>query len=145
MGMKRILDLEGLLSEALTALEKVGKRAAYDAKVKPSMSTEVRVNIAEAMLKEAGVTPNTGKLKEDVAEQLLTESAVISEEYMTSVQDPRELQVRSTMIVCKISESDARRALGLGPKGLNTTQTKEYNFALGAGLSEADALKYCRK
>ena len=72
---------------------------------------------------------------------LLTESA----DSFTEATDPREAQVAGYMLCCNISEAEARKVLGLFPKGLTPSQGTEFMLATACGISESDALILCKK
>lgn len=48
-------SMETQFSEALEALDKAGKRTRFNEKVRSGMSIETKLNVAHAVLKEAGV------------------------------------------------------------------------------------------
>jgi len=51
-------SIEVKYSEALDALDKAGKRKQFNDKVRKGMSIETQLNVAEGVLKEAGVDVN---------------------------------------------------------------------------------------
>lgn len=48
-------SIEVQFNEALDAIDKAGKRSQFDTKVRSGMSIETKLNVANAVLKEAGV------------------------------------------------------------------------------------------
>jgi hypothetical protein len=48
-------SIEVQFNEALEAIDKAGKRKRFDEKVRSGMSIETKLNVAQAVLKEAGV------------------------------------------------------------------------------------------
>jgi hypothetical protein len=147
-------NIKEVLNEHLKALDKVGKRKQFEELKKTGSTTEVQVNLAAAILAETGVirTHHSGGNVTNLNES----SSSFSEESSTSLSegfefrgDGKELQVRSTMMICNITEAEARRALGLpitsgaevrSKLNLTESETSQYVASVRGGESEAVAL-----
>ena len=88
-------SIEVQFNEALEALDKAGKRTQYDEKVRSGMAIETKLNVAESLLKEAGVDIN--KLEE------FFESA----NNLTKIETFREQQYKACL-AGGMSEAEAR-------------------------------------
>jgi hypothetical protein len=150
----RSFNIQEVLTEHLKALDKVGKRKHFEELKKAGSTAEVQVNLAAAILAETGVlrTHHSGGNVTNLNES----SSSFSEESSTSISegfefrgDGKELQVRSTMMICNISEADARRVLGLpitsGAEvrykcNLTENESRQYVSLARGGESEAVAL-----
>jgi hypothetical protein len=147
-------SIQEVLTEHLKALDKVGKRKQFEELKKAGSRAEVQVNLAAAILAETGVirTHHSGENVMNLNES----SSSFSEESSASLSegfefrgDGKELQIRSTMMVCKITEAEARRVLGLPIKtgaeirskcNLTESETRQYVAYVRGGESEASAL-----
>jgi hypothetical protein len=147
-------NIQEVLTEHLKALDKVGKLKQFEELKKAGSTAEVQVNLAAAILAETGVirTHHSGGNVMNLNESAFafSEGSSNQSEGFEYRGDGKELQVRSTMMVCKITESEARRVLGLPIKttgaeirskcNLTESETRQYVAYVRGGESEASAL-----
>jgi hypothetical protein len=147
-------NIQEVLTEHLKALDKVGKRKQFEELKKAGSPVEVQVNLAAAILAETGVIrthTNGGNVTnfDESASSFSEESSTPLSEGFAFRGDGKELQVRSTMMVCNITEAEARRALGLPIRSgaevrskckLTENETRQYIAYVKGGESEASAL-----
>jgi hypothetical protein len=142
-------SIEILFNEALAALDKAGKRGKYEEKIakltlKPNQ-LEVKLNCAEETLRESriirkynGSVHNRGVVQEEFRE------SAFSEGYIQETTDPFAKTDRLIMESVGYTPEQIRIAEGGKPAGyadLSEGKKKEFDFAVGIGLSEADAFK----
>jgi hypothetical protein len=89
-------SIEIQFNEALDALDWAGKRKQFDAKVRSGMSIESRLNVAEKLLREAGI--NINNLEE------IAESASVT----ARIEELRERQYKSCL-AGGMNEAEARK------------------------------------
>jgi hypothetical protein len=59
--------------------------------------------------------------------------------------DPRVSLIRSYMITANISESDARKVLGLPPAGMTRRQAAEFSMAVSCGIGREEAERLAKQ
>jgi hypothetical protein len=137
------------LNECIAKLEKArayntfrDKRIAAFKEAGHPLPIKETLQLAESVLEKATryVEKHNGRSDNET----FTESGWSEYQNLDESTDPRELQVKNYMLTCNISEADARKVLGLPPKGLSRKQLAEYLTAVSCGISEADALRLCK-
>jgi len=134
------------LGEAVEKLTDAGKFKEYREASADCTSTESKLNLAEKLLRapvresRAPITKHNGA--GDNGGELITESL---QRPCEESGNPLEKQVKSYMLTCNCTEARARQILGLPPKGLTRAEAAEYLMSIRFGLSEADALRLCKK
>jgi len=140
-----MVSVEVKLTEALEALDKVGKRAKFEEKRKAGSPIEVQLNLAETILKESRVIR-----KHNGAAELFVEGSPFNRDHSFSegyVQETTDPYAGGDKI---INESlgytaEQQRVLNGQPPAeyanLTEAQKRDFDFARLIGISEADALK----
>jgi hypothetical protein len=168
-------SVEVKFAEAMDALKKAGKAGQFESKLNPiketakvagkTVSIEVQLNLAEAVLKDAGVVrtkESTPIKKNNGAGDNFVEGnplGVTVEEFRESSNSFSPGYIKETTNPCqkgdkimadwmlkngKINESQHRKLTGQKPEGyekLSEAQKKEFDFARLIGISESDAFK----
>lgn len=142
-------SIEVQLNEALTELSKLGRvdevheaRVAYHKEHGKPMPIAKQVTLAQEMLE---VSTRTIRKHNGAADNghVFTESAMeLTTDEVTALNNI-EAQIKSTMILSRISEADARRVLGHPPVEivkLGRHAVADYKAARSFGFSEADAV-----
>jgi hypothetical protein len=131
------------LNQTIAELEKVNAYSTFSDKRNAAFKENggylpiaKTLELAESVLATATRTVTKHNGREDNGWQPIAESAS---------DDPRELQVKGYMLTCNISEADARKVLGLAPKGLIRRQACEYQLLKSSGFSEADAERLAKE
>jgi hypothetical protein len=143
-------SIEVKFSEACEALKKANKFDKFREACPIGSTIEAQLNCAEAVL--SGKVQEAEAAKRYVVKHngasdnghLFTESAgmELSADEVTALNNI-EAQIKSTMILSRISEADARRVLGLPPVEivkLGRHAVADYSAARSLGFSEADAI-----
>jgi hypothetical protein len=117
-------DKNTQLNHIVEALRRYGKYDYFKSQFTNfnEATVEAKINRGVTILKAAGILES------------INESA--------PSENPRELQVTTTMLQSNLSEADARRVLDLPPievAQLGRRAVAEYTFARKCGISESDA------
>ena len=138
------------LNEALTELSKLGRedevreaRVAYHKEHGKPMPIAKQVTLAQEMLE---VSTRTIRKHNGAGDNghIFTESAgmELTADEVAALNNT-EATIKNYMLTCGISESDARKVLGLAPKeivALGRHAIADYKAARSFGFSEADAV-----
>lgn len=146
-----MVSTEVKLNQKIAELEKAGayntfrdKRIAAFKEAGHPLPIKETLKLAESVLEKA--TRYVEKHNGRSGSEEFTESGW--SDYLAESSDPRESQVKSTMLLGNISEADARRALGLAPKeiaSLGRYAITEYMAKKRMGFSEADAVRLAKE
>lgn len=159
-------SVEIKFNEALAAVDKAGKRKQFDEKLQTGMTIETKLNVAEAVLKGAGIVRESRPVRKNngagdnyvegnplglTAEEFRESSNNFSPGYIKETTNPcakgDKIMFDGWLKAGKITEADYRKLTGQKPAEydrLTEQQRKEFDSARTLGISEADAFKLAK-
>lgn len=135
-------SIETKFSEAMSALDKIGKREVFSEKAATLTTIESKLNCAEEVLKGSRYVRKHNGPSDNSHDE-----GYVQEHDPRAVPAGDRLQAQWLFDHGKITEAERRKLCGEEPAEVATfseSQLAEYKFSRACGISEADSLKLAK-